>query len=437
MKRKGQSPICSIPSRKSSFITIGTNTVSTHSDIYSANRSAFQSKLSCYEWKQGKVDLESCIYSIVLEQAQPIVIFVEANDSNRTFEILKTLVSPDSPVIHVPIKSVRNQIQKSLKIISPERGIIILDPTLAVFTSSCMPPRIVIRTIIYTGDLTKADFDRRQKLPTNASTKHIYIGNSVRDIHFSLGAYVPTTAWLPHVSARASAARKLFHAISEGKKTYNVQTILEEDGLDPTLLSDEDNGRKNSLAAKVEALKNRLKVLMCTPLHRKADKTSTSNLSSAAKLTENSKVVREKMIRLGMIYSETGPARHAKAEQGRSLAATQWMDGTSGTELGCPWTTIRYGASSDTVSQQVCHIISTYRTFVAKKTMKYRQLHNQKVKKEDEIILAPKKLLSGKLRSCLQVSGFCWQPNPKADDEWGGEYGKSCGHNEVAMFFSR
>lgn len=75
-------------------------------------------------------------------------------------------------------------------------------------------------------------------------------------------------------------------------------------------------------------------------------------------------------------------------------AMTRYMDGVRGAALGAPWESgVRLGASCDCLSVQV------RRSFVG------------------DASLAPD-----------------WRPNPEpSDDDWGGDYGKPCAHNEVVM----
>jgi hypothetical protein len=91
---------------------------------------------------------------------------------------------------------------------------------------------------------------------------------------------------------------------------------------------------------------------------------------------------------------------------------------------------VRYGASYDAKSLAVREIVDGFRQFVAQKSE-----GKKPPKRWEEVDLASKKLLK-QFKEC-KVVGFGWRPHNRGDDEWGGPYGKCCGHNEVAMFFCR
>lgn len=96
---------------------------------------------------------------------------------------------------------------------------------------------------------------------------------------------------------------------------------------------------------------------------------------------------------------------------GRDLARTRWMDQASGDEFNAPWHRVRAGASCDDISLTVKDIIVECKRFEKGKSPQGRLLEQ--------------------LRRTCRVVGFSWRPCLASNEEWGGDYGKCCGHNEV------
>ena len=152
---------------------------------------------------------------------------------------------------------------------------------------------------------------------------------------------------------------------------------------------------------KERSLKEKLKVLL-----NKHDPTDTSSGVSST---------RKKMVLLGMLEASSGSA--ATSSSGRDLARTQWLDGSTVAEI--PWGKVRCGATCDEISLKVKDIVQE-----CKKFSKLKQLSNK---------------LMMSIRNVCRVVGFDWNPNPFSakDEEWGGDYGKCCGHNEPCLQFVR
>ena len=248
---------------------------------------------------------------------------------------------------------------------------------------------------------------------------------------------------------------------------------------------DRHNG---DLASQVCTLKNKLAVLMANTITASAPSTvpvapsvvtgGTANPSAPrnkhsqhpslpAPVTESVKVRRFKMQLLGML-AEGGGAFTSSG--GRALAATRWLDGTSGQLLGAPWKgEVRTGASVDSASLAVRTCVEAGRAIVEHcMAAKRRRLSTSQPKRkkqrldgvkndlgkdcsglrppswdfppwtpDDEWACLPRSVVKQLSRCNITATG--WRPNPhcKDSDDWGGAYGKCCGHNEVVMHYIR
>jgi hypothetical protein len=149
------------------------------------------------------------------------------------------------------------------------------------------------------------------------------------------------------------------------------------------------------------------------------------------------------------------------------------MDGTAwgavavskGVDIS-PSCSVRVGASCDCFSLRAREIVTTCRDFVSHKALilnnkqasggnKSLGARSKKlIKKHSEQSLAPKHLQQTRditfeaigATNSVAITGLGWQPNPRSFEQsdvdetgvnWGGAYGKVCGHNEVAMFMAR
>ena len=450
---------------------------------------------------ESKLTADECCYHVFLQaRGGFVLIFADEENLPELAGILRSLVTT---VISITLKTQRAQAAKALSAAATnvpnssgqKGGVIILSPQMAVFTESCLPAGMFIKSIVHIGNISPADFERRSLSNRSTASKGQKLGNSKSNppehIHIlSTGSirlagdikrYDFNKSWTSVVQGRVAAARKLHFASIEGKvlnqgreetmfADFEQATAKKGD----TTAESAENLRKG-VAGKIEALRNKLKILMGTPLPDSAeekqkikkDKEATIALEGTLKKadssddktlkTESSRTLREKMELVGMIAMPTkGGEMHKLAELGRSLAATRWIDtslqpastSTSTSSLTTsvpsssvstadgnlcgecyPWGDIRYGASYDTESLKARSILSAFRGYVSSKA-------NGKVPKRWEEADNVSKKLTNKLKTC-RVVGFGWRPHDRGDGEWGGSYGKCCGHNEVVMFYCR
>eukprot|EP01041_Mallomonas_annulata_P010876 gene10876-22713_t len=217
---------------------------------------------------------------------------------------------------------------------------------------------------------------------------------------------------------------------------------------------------------------------------------SSGSLKIPSVPIKSAKELRRKMLLLGMILDpEKVQEVHCQAEKGRTLAATRWLDGVRGCDVDhrISWGSIRFGASHDDTSRTVRSIVEGFREFVdykcvhgcggyrdkkeiEKLTQKQKRAMIETVTETEsskafmEHDLASKTIRK-KLNKC-RVIGFGWKCSPRGGDsdsssgradtnttinnignennadngdgnDWGGQYGKSCGHNEVVMQYLR
>lgn len=434
---------------------------------------------------ESKLAPEECIYNIFLQAKKSfVVVFVE---EERLPELAGVLRSLAATVITITLKTQRAQAAKALAVAagsntSNEGGFIIMSPQMAVFTESCLPERLHIKYIVHIGVISSADFERRslsgrkvvtagtkktaqvtsQSKTASASTAlhvHILSPGSIR-LAGDIRRYEFNKSWTSIIQSRVAAARKLHYASIEGKALSHSKNDNSFADFEETQELDFDKDRRQGVAGKIEALRNKLKILMSIPLSgvcEEEDKNSKkkkedSSLEdalhkTASKLGKVLKVdspatLREKMAILGMIAMPTkGGEKHKLAEMGRTLAATRWIDHApishSSNSIGqsaicgeCyPWGEVRYGASYDAESLKVTSILNAFREYVSSKA------GGRLPKRWEESKNVSEKLVN-KLKSC-RVVGFGWRPHIRGDSEWGGAYGKCCGHNEVVMFYCR
>lgn len=427
---------------------------------------------------ESKLTPEECCYHVFLQaQESFVVIFVDEERLPETAGILRILV-PN--VISITLKTQRAQAAKSLAAAavtnsSSKGGLIIMSPQMAVFTDSCLPERLKIKVIIHIGTMSSADFERRTlsekkivggtrkevqgQTSKTAKAEHIHIltPGAIR-IAGDIRRYNVNKSWTSVVQSRVAAARKLHFAMIEGKtlnhgKEESMFSDFEETKSKNVLNSEED--ARKGVAGKIEALRNKLKILMSLQLpdnatkkveevEKKKEKGKEIMPSSglvkveasgiALPKVDSSVTIREKMEILGMIASpKKGGEKHKLAELGRSLAATKWIAGSTNEAALCgecyPWGEIRYGASYDTESLKARDILNAFREYVTTKS-------GGRVPKRWEESSNVSKKVTDKLKEC-RIVGFGWRPHIRGDGEWGGAYGKCCGHNEVVMFYCK
>lgn len=265
-----------------------------------------------------------------------------------------------------------------------------------------------------------------------STADHIIIGSQVQHLlSCPRRLAAPAAAQLDRVSARVGIARKIV-SLSSG-------TIANQS-------SDSNNNSAgiSAISHQLMHLRNKLKVRMAENLDLpKWNKVKGCMVAIITSLKNEIRTSRNdnysKMAILGMVMETSGEGvAHKGADSGRTLACSRWMDGASGREYGASWDVIRYGASCDPVSRNVCSIINEMRKYKLVKLSKRVTTSSpcRMISTAEEIGIFPRKVMQV-LQHC-KVVGFSWNPNPSGDsDEWGGCFGKACGHNEVAMFFLR
>jgi hypothetical protein len=111
----------------------------------------------------------------------------------------------------------------------------------------------------------------------------------------------------------------------------------------------------------------------------------------------------------------------------------QWMDGASGRDHGCSFDKWRYGASSESMAINLCSVVQDFRDYISARCGS--KSHFKMPKRWEEVNLVSKRT-QRVLRQC-KVVALGWRPHERGDEDWGGRFGKNCGHNETCMFFAR
>ncbi|EQC24729.1 hypothetical protein SDRG_17378 [Saprolegnia diclina VS20] len=189
--------------------------------------------------------------------------------------------------------------------------------------------------------------------------------------------WAPVTPWnklaLQKASSRAAMAKTIHELTTQDvdNEAQWIQKLASASGLDADEMP---KAKPSANRQKLAAVAEKLFLHMGYPL------TYSGPIDVAG--------MKAKMTAVGLHVQSaaTGMSLHAT----RLSAQTQWLDAASGGAFGGEWDgSVRHGASKDSTSLQV------------------------------------------RAEFCAQKS--TWQPNPKPADaaEWGGPYGKPCGHNEV------
>lgn len=487
-KKPFKSPTENQPRRSSigSFVTVNSKTLS----VKDKGATTFVNSdppnvwsLPGYIW-ESKLSYDECCYSIILQaQASTVVVFI---DEEKLPELAGTLRSLVSTVISVTLKTQRAQAAKALAAAAHHRVgngcVIMLSPQMAVFAESCLPHSLQIKSIIHIGFTSPADFERRCVLDRNVTVIKKNDGKEIKElrnknnnnkaVHVHIiplianpiklnektKRYEYEKLWTSIVQRRVSTAKKLHFASIEGMALSLVKGDSDFSDFIEIKISDSERDLKKGISGKIEALRNKLKILMSIPLpgmkvdnevdKEKCIKINESdmefkkinvNSTNRSPLIDSSSTVREKMELLGMIaLPAKGGEMHKLAETGRSLAATRWIDSvplSSSLNVALcgkciyPWGEVRYGASCDKESLKVRSVLNAFREYVSSKT------GGKIPKRWEETDFVSKKL--EKTLKGGRVVGFGWRPHIRGDEEWGGSYGKCCGHNEVVMFYCR
>ena len=256
-------------------------------------------------WESDLSHAESCYHVLLQAQMCFIVVFVEEEKLPELAGILRHLVST---VIPITLNTQRSHIAKVLAAAAAigsanKGGVILLSPQMAVFTESCLPARLRIRYIVHLGNITSADFERRSlserkvlvagtkkdaqitshnKTAPAASALHVHIlsPGSIR-LTGDIRRFDFVHCWTSLVHSRVAIAQKLYSASVEGK-TSNYSTgeaTLDLEGCKPKTLPNSSTDSRKNIAAKVEAFKKDLKILMDLSLPDKEDKDAKIALS--------------------------------------------------------------------------------------------------------------------------------------------------------------
>jgi hypothetical protein len=204
-----------------------------------------------------------------------------------------------------------------------------------------------------------------------------------------------------------------------------------------------EEGRARALAN----MRNQLKVLLAEDVNCALWDPAQKKLVIRARpqpraVGENPDTTLKKMILLGMLHV-AGKAQadlHVKADAGRTLAVSRWMDGVPGGSVGCPWAAERLGASVDSVSREAVELVSAMKDYAARKRAGRRSIAGAQGELCFQTPAGARHVLPPRVLSalrCCRVVAFDWRPNAAGEGDWGGKYGKACGHNEVAMFYAR
>ena len=279
-----------------SFVTVNSRSLSANKNRGSAFVAATNGNIGDFHlpgrvW-ESDLTAEECCYHIYLQaRGGFVVVFVNEEDLPELAGVLRSLVST---VISITLKTQRAQAAKALSTAaasapctSPQKGgIIVLSPQMAVFTESCLPERMHIKSIIHIGNINRADFERRslsdrpagkgQKLGNSKSNppEHVHIlkTRSVR-LAGDVMRYDFNKSWTSVVQGRVAAARKLHFASNEGKSlNHGKEDSMFEDFEDSTykkgdITAESEQHRRKGIAGRIEALRNKLKILMNTPLY--------------------------------------------------------------------------------------------------------------------------------------------------------------------------
>ncbi|CAK4287599.1 unnamed protein product [Aphanomyces euteiches] len=224
-------------------------------------------------------------------------------------------------------------------------------------------------------------------LSLSPSVDLVYLhGNPHRGFALLSTEASPLSTWTP-INIPKTLLQK---AISRTNLAKNIFELQQEQPLDNDAqwihklanasgLGDEATPKKKAgltpSQQKLQALSEKLFVLLAMPL----ESTASVNLNQ----------MKQKLAAVGLVAQNaaTGISVHNL----RLSAQTQWLDTARGSSFGGEWDgSVRHGASKDKTS------------LLVRKT----------IKTDDP-----------------------WSPNPEPSDpqEWGGLYGKACGHNEVVL----
>jgi hypothetical protein len=390
--------------------------------------------------------LHEMVYHIFLEKVHPLVVIIHPRDMEEVQGTLKHLCD----VIVIKPSDNQNIIKKAISKVE-ESGTLIL---LTVTSISHFQPLYTIPTVLLSKDIM-INKNIHSSRAFTSSTFICSLSHSTESVKYQ-NIYHMSKSLIATVQSRVAVAKKLYMC-SKSSNSSNTE---------------------NNNVDKITALKQRLRVLLnqSGPVVTDSAKNSNTNGSQAIVVSteshqskESQKSTRAKMILMNMITdsSDAGIKKlSSHISKGRSLALTRWMDGRHGSYYGTNWGEYRQGASSDVISRNARDNVICCRNFISE-CKKLLRISTSNIVDEWEIYdsvtndTAHTTVSQMKVacQSC-RVTAINWNPNPYAgssfinsamsaccdddngsesvkEEDWGGEYGKCCGHNEVAMHFMR
>lgn len=377
------------------------------------------------------------VYYLISQEKQPALIIAEQKHCQSIAGTLKLL---QLSVALLAMKSI-----KKTDISLARKAQVVITSYERLSDVVGAKPSIDFKTIIYTDGV------RQERLTAPLSAKRIFCADSMSSLQHVKNRYAVSsdvTLSFDIAKTRALTAAKLAVCM---KKTGNSGQYC-GDG-DKTSLD-------SNIANQVSALKNKLAVLLSSAPSSTPPSGESMTKTAPARPSDSKKTRRAKMELLGML--DMGGGAFA-GDAGRSLAATRWIDGRRGEDVGAPWRgECRMGASVDELSKEVMLRVQAGRAlvdhFMMKKkekrrdsdgsgapARKKRRADKQSVSSgaeeteegDDEWGCLPRSIRDEISDSTITATG--WRPNPhcRDDEAWGGPYGKCCAHNEVVMHFLR
>ena len=481
---------------KGSYISSVSGTGKTTTSVGNSGSSNHQ-KCNGRVWKLTHEKLDECVYHLTLSEPQPMVIICADDNVSSLVATMKNLHSPhDSThamqITSVTLKTQRAQVLKMMrKNVLRDRGLIVTANECAMLTRSCVQELkgVYCKTLVHVGAVpSSGEIHRRAEMgcPTGADgspasalaidkVNHIYLVNKEaagvsvlsQGNLSAITTYPVRKNWLPILQARCSAARKLVVTMQNGNMLWGSNGQTDKDIRRADLgYDDMSDGQgvaeeKRALAGRIEGLRAKLKVTMGMPLPGTGATSNTAASVSPASdivpmivggegkntstrlsvITESKKSRRAKMEALGMVHIASGEEKQATSNSGRSLAATRWMDHIAGCDIVCgdcsiesplKWKSVRLGASMDNAVKNIRPIVEGFREFISHRANRKMPKKHQEIEFFETLPQVTKEILRQS-----RITALGWRPSPYGDGEWGGKFGKCCGHNEVVMFYLR
>jgi len=352
-----------------------------------------------------KGGIEEAVYAATLTEdgGKTLLIIPDSELLSSIYAILRMALPRESwpAILQLNKKSTESQTKKVFKELKqPGKVVFVIEPR---FLSQVDFKAIAFKALFVLSDQLISSWATHIKRAGAQGVKVIYfVSPHQRSSNPNLAAvaeYVLGKDALAVSSGRVAVARKIY--------------LLQQE---PSSEGDKESQERR--VARERSLRERLKVLLNVPVGPVSSNMGVSFIGGKAQ--ESGKTMRKKMIILGMIQENAGGA--ATSNAGRDLAQTTWLDGLSGESFDAPWQSVRYGAKCDAVSLRVREIVSDCKTFSYSTGEKELSIN-----------------LRRRLQKCCRLVGFGWCPciGSSSEDDWGGDYGKCCAHNEICMHFVR